>query len=76
MSVKKSPLFDLQLFKNLNYIKPYKVVFIGSNFVLGLAVFGALRPYVLKEAVDVKISLKDYNGFLTYIIIMIGLLIA
>ena len=76
MSAKKSPLFDLQLFKNLlNYIKPYKVVFIGSIiFVLGLAVFGALRPYVLKEAVDVKISVKDYNGFLTYIIIMIGLL--
>lgn len=76
MSAKKSPLFDLQLFKNLlNYIKPYKVVFIGSIiFVVGLAVFGALRPYVLKEAVDVKISVKDYNGFLTYIIIMIGLL--
>ena len=77
MSVKKSPLFDLKLFKNLlNYIRPYKIVFIGSIiFVVGLAVFGALRPYVLKEAVDVKISLKDYNGFLTYIIIMIGLLL-
>ena len=76
MSTKKSPLFDIQLFKDLlNYIRPYKVVFISSIiFVVGLAIFGALRPYVLKEAVDVKISVKDYNGFLTYIIIMIGLL--
>jgi subfamily B ATP-binding cassette protein MsbA len=76
MSTKKSPLFDVQLFKDLlNYIRPYKVVFIGSIiFVVGLAIFGALRPYVLKEAVDVKISVKDYNGFLTYIVIMIGLL--
>ena len=76
MSTKKPPLFDIQLFKDLlNYIRPYKVVFISSIiFVVGLAIFGALRPYVLKEAVDVKISVKDYNGFLTYIIIMIGLL--
>lgn len=76
MSTKKSPLFDIQLFKDLlNYIRPYKVVFISSIiFVVGLAIFGALRPYVLKEAVDVKISVKDYNGFLNYIIIMIGLL--
>lgn len=77
MSAKKSPIFDLQLFKILlKYIKPYKPVFFGSLlFVVGLAIFGAARPYVLKDAIDVKISVKDYDGFLFYILIMIGLLL-
>lgn len=77
MSAKKSPIFDLKLFKILlKYIKPYKPVFFGSLiFVVGLAIFGAARPYVLKDAIDVKISVKDYDGFLFYILIMIGLLL-
>ncbi|EPR72541.1 ABC transporter, ATP-binding protein [Winogradskyella psychrotolerans RS-3] len=60
----------------LKYIKPYRTVFVISLFcVVGLAIFGAFRPYVLKEAIDVKIANKEYNGFVIYMVIMLALLI-
>jgi subfamily B ATP-binding cassette protein MsbA len=74
---KNKKIFDLSLFKRLlQYIKPYRTVFIISLFcVVGLAVFGALRPLVLKEAIDVKIANKEYDGFALYMFIMLGFLI-
>ncbi len=77
MSKQKKPLFDLSLFKRLlQYVKPYRSVFIISLLcVIGLAVFGAYRPYVLKEVIDVKIAQKEYNGFVFYLFIMLGLLL-
>ena len=73
----KKKIFDTTLFKRLlHYIKPYKTVFVISLVcVIGLALFGALRPYVLKEAIDVKIANKEYGGFLFYMGIMLALLI-
>ena len=70
-------IFDISLFKRLlNHVKPYRKVFVVSIIcVVGLAVFGALRPYVLKEAIDVKIKPQIYDGFMFYIIVMIGLLV-
>ena len=46
MDKKDKKVFDVSLFKRLlQYIKPYKLVFTGTLiFVIGLAVFGALRP--------------------------------
>ncbi|WP_179351651.1 ABC transporter ATP-binding protein [Winogradskyella vidalii] len=77
MAEKGKKIFDTSLFTRLlKYIKPYKTVFIISLFcVIGLALFGAFRPYVLKEAIDVKIANKEYNGFVVYMAIMLGLLI-
>lgn len=77
MSKKGTSVFDVALFKRLlQYVKPYKVVFIGSLlFVIGLALFGAMRPVVLREAIDQKIALQEYDGFLWYVIAMIGLLV-
>ncbi|HKK11349.1 MAG TPA: ABC transporter ATP-binding protein, partial [Flavobacteriaceae bacterium] len=73
----KKKVFDISLFKRLlRFIKPYKLVFFGTLlFVIGLALFGALRPYVLKIAVNDYVALKHYNGFVFYIAIMLGLLI-
>ncbi|MBC2845519.1 ABC transporter ATP-binding protein [Winogradskyella flava] len=73
----KKKIFDVSLFKRLlDYIKPYRTVFIIALVcVIGLAVFGALRPYVLQEAVDTQIAKKKYDGFLFYIGIMLGLLV-
>ena len=73
----KKKIFDTSLFKRLlQYIKPYRAVFIISLFcVVGLALFGAYRPYVLKEAIDVKIANKEYNGFVLYMAIMLVLLV-
>jgi len=77
MANDKKKVFDVSLFKRLlQYIKPYKLVFfISLVCVLGLAVFGALRPYVLQEAIDKHVRIQDYNGFLFYIIAMLVLLL-
>jgi len=75
---KKKKIFDVSLFKRLlKYIKPYRGIFAVSLVcVFGLAIFGAVRPYVLKEAIDVQlIEHKAYNGFVLYILAMLGLLI-
>ena len=79
MSIKKakSKVFDAQLFKRLlHYIKPYTGFFIlAQTTVIGLAVFGALRPKVLQLAMDQNIEQKFEPGFLHYMVLMLALLI-
>jgi len=77
MAEEGKKIFDVSLFKRLlQYIRPYRTVFIISLIcVIGLAVFGAVRPYVLKEVIDVKIANKEYDGFVFYMLIMLVLLI-
>ena len=77
MAEEKKKIFDISLFKRiLQYIKPYRTVFLISLFcVIGLAVFGALRPYVLQQAIDTQIEQKKYDGFMFYILIMLALLV-
>ena len=79
MSIKKtkSKVFDAQLFKRLlHYIKPYTGFFIlALTTVIGLAVFGALRPKVLQLAIDQNIEQKFEPGFLNYVVLMLGLLV-
>ena len=79
MSIKKtkSKVFDAQLFKRLlHYIKPYTGFFIlALTTVIGLAVFGALRPKVLQLAMDQNIEQKFEPGFLSYVVLMLGLLV-
>jgi len=74
----KKKIFDTSLFTRLlQYIKPYRTVFVISLFcVVGLAVFGALRPYILQQAIDTQIAEKKYDGFMFYILIMLALLVA
>ena len=76
-SIRNTKLYDVGLYKRLmQYIKPYKLVFTMTLlFVTGLAVFGAWRPYVLQQAIDNHIEPRDYEGFMSYIIFMIVLLI-
>jgi ABC-type multidrug transport system fused ATPase/permease subunit len=77
MAEKEKKIFDVALFRRLlDYITPYKGIFILSLVcVVGLALFGALRPYVLKEAIDTQIALKQLDGFVVYIVIMLVLLV-
>jgi len=79
MSIKKakSKVFDAQLFKRLlHYIKPYTGFFIlAMTTVIGLAIFGALRPKVLQLAIDQNIKQKFEPGFLNYMLLMLGLLV-
>ncbi|MDB4144427.1 ABC transporter ATP-binding protein/permease [Flavobacteriaceae bacterium] len=73
----KSKVFDGQLFKRLlKYIKPYRGFFVlALTTVIGLAIFGALRPKVLQLAIDQNIEQKFEPGFLNYILAMLVLLI-
>ncbi|MEO8934386.1 MAG: ABC transporter ATP-binding protein [Xanthomarina sp.] len=75
MSKLKS-ILEITLFKKLfKFIKPYKAVFVGVLVaVVLLAIFGAVRPYVLQQAIDQNIATKTLEGFLPYIYIMAGLL--
>lgn len=77
MSKKGTKVFDVTLFKRLlKFTNPYKMVFIATLlFVIGLSVFGVFRPKVLQLAIDTKIALQAYDGFLYYIIIMVVLLV-
>ena len=77
MAKKDKNIYDVSLFKRLiQYISPYKLVFYSTlGFVIGLAVFGVLRPKVLQVAIDTKIALQEYDGFMYYIILMVVLLI-
>lgn len=77
MAEKGKKIFDVSLFRRLlDYIKPYRGIFTLSLVcVVGLALFGALRPYVLREAIDSQIALKKLDGFFVYIIIMLVLLV-
>tara|TARA_Y100001947_G_scaffold69115_1_gene58232 strand:+ start:34 stop:1803 length:1770 start_codon:yes stop_codon:yes gene_type:complete len=72
----KTKVYNIELFKRLlNYISPYKLFFSVCIFsVLGLSIFGALRPVVLEKVVDQNLTAQISEGFLFYIII-IGLLL-
>ena len=69
-------VYNVVLFKRLlNYISPYKLFFSVCIFsVLGLSIFGALRPVVLEKVVDQNLTAQISEGFLLYIIV-IGLLL-
>jgi ATP-binding cassette, subfamily B, multidrug efflux pump len=68
----KAKAFDLRLFKKiLSYTKPYQFRFNGVIvFAVGLSVFAALRPYLLKKTVDSYIQPEDVQGLLMYIMLM------
>lgn len=74
---KNKNIYDVSLFKRLmQYIGPYKLVFYSTlGFVVGLAVFSVWRPKILQQAIDTKIAVQEYDGFMYFIIIMVVLLI-
>ena len=77
MTKQKENIFDLSLFKRLlTFINPYRIVFYGTLIaVIGLAIFGALRPLVLQQAIDNNIATQVAEGFLVYVIAMLVLLV-
>lgn len=64
--------FDTQLFKRiLFYTKPYQWRFKSVVlWAIGLSVFAALRPYLLKNTIDDYIKTHDGNGLIFYILLM------
>jgi len=76
MSKANKSVFDRLLFSRLlNYSAPYyKILLLALATVLGLAIFGALRPKVLQLAMDQNIENQFKPGFLKYIVWMFILL--
>ena len=72
----KGKIFDLNLFNKLMvFVNPYKMSFYGvmaSAIIISL--LSTLTPYLLKIIVDDYILLKNYDGMLALITIMIGVL--
>ncbi|GAB1857389.1 ABC transporter ATP-binding protein [Flavobacteriaceae bacterium MHTCC 0001] len=77
MTKQKEQIFDVTLFKRLfKFIIPYKLTFtIVFASVIIIALLGITTPELLQRAIDAKLSNKISEGFLTYILIMIGALI-
>ena len=69
--------FDTTLFKRiLEYTKPYKKRYYSVIFwAILLAIFAALRPYLLKTIIDNYVLPKDKNGFSLFVILMASSLI-
>ena len=62
--------------KVMQFAKPYKSkMFWVVLTVITLSVFGALRPYMVKNVVDVYIETKDLNGLNIYVLLMALVLI-
>ncbi len=75
--IKKMKAFDTTLFKRiLEYTKPYKKRFYSVIvWAILLAIFAALRPYLLKNIIDDYVLPKDKNGFSLFVILMASSLI-
>src|SRR5690554_7352592 len=60
----------------LHYAQPYKSkIFWVIVSVITLSIFAALRPYMVKNVVDVYIDTKDIPGLIFYVILMAVVLI-
>ena len=62
----KTKVYNVALFKRLlYYIYPYKLFYSICIFsVLGISIFGALRPVVLEKIVDQNLTAQISDDFL------------
>ncbi len=77
MSEVSGKIFDVKLFSKLmRFVKPFKSTyyFVLIAAIL-LSIFSTLSPYLLKITVDDYISVKDYNGMLLFVGLMLVSLI-
>jgi subfamily B ATP-binding cassette protein MsbA len=78
MTKEKGNIFDLKLFSKLMaFVKPYKRTYYFVMFAaILLAGFSSFTPYLLKVVVDDFIRLKDYDGMVFIITLMLITLLA
>lgn len=70
-------IFDLKLFSKLMaFVKPFKSTyyFVLIAAIL-LSIFSTLTPYLLKVTVDDYIRLKNYEGMILFVGLMLGALV-
>jgi len=73
----KDTIIDLKLLSRvMNFVKPYKVIFLASIFFsIFLGILSIARPIIIEYTVDHFIIGRDPEMLLKYTLIMIGLLL-
>jgi len=69
--------FDFLIFKKiLDFVKPHKKLLYTIVFIsIILSVFTALRPYLLKQTIDLYVKSKDKLGLQFYVLLMAAALL-
>ncbi len=69
-------IIDSQALKRLvKFIKPYKGYFYFLILLtLALAILVPARPYLIQVTIDNYVGVKDYNGLVSMILLLVGLL--
>ncbi len=70
-------VLDLTVLKRLfKFVKPYKGYFYFVVFLtVALAFLVPARPYLIQITIDEYVGIKDYNGLVSMVLLLIGLLI-
>lgn len=70
-------VLDLTVLKRLfKFVKPYKGYFYFVVFLtVALAFLVPARPYLIQITIDEYVGIKDYNGLLSMVLLLVGLLI-
>lgn len=70
-------IIDTNVLRRLfKYITPYKGAFNGLVFLtIVLAVLAPVRPYLIQVTIDKYVGIKDYNGLLVMMVILVALLV-
>ena len=70
-------VYDIKLFGRLmRYARKYRMQFAVSAFsVIGVALFAAVRPTLLKQVIDEFIAMKNAEQLLFYVLLMLTALI-
>lgn len=70
-------VLDLNVLKRLfKFVKPYNRYFYFLVFLtVALALLVPARPYLIQITIDQYVGIKDYNGLVSMILLLVGLLI-
>ncbi|MEM8894267.1 MAG: ABC transporter transmembrane domain-containing protein, partial [Bacteroidota bacterium] len=70
-------VLDLNILKRLfKFVKPYQGYFYFLVFLtVALALLVPARPYLIQVTIDQYVGIKDYNGLVSMILLLVGLLI-
>lgn len=77
MSKTTGKAFDVGLFRRLMaFTKPYRAVFYFVAFAaIAMSALAVVRPYLLRLAIDESIVPREWESFMTYVILMVVVLL-
>ncbi|HZW77993.1 MAG TPA: ABC transporter ATP-binding protein [Flavobacteriaceae bacterium] len=77
MSKTTGKAFDVGLFRRLMaFTKPYRAVFYFVAFAaIAMSALAVVRPYLLRLAIDESIVPREWESFMTYVVLMVVVLL-